>query len=41
MIMQLCTAGTAGYDSVIRSASVIQLVSVLFGKCTTLVLMKC
>ena len=39
-ILQLCMARTASSDSVIRSASVIKLVSVLFGKCTTLVATK-
>ena len=40
-LLQLCTACTAWSDSVIRSASVIKLVSVLFGKCTTLVVTRC
>ena len=49
-LLQLCTARTAWSDSVIRSEtsliteldrSVIKLVSVLFGKCTTLVITKC
>ena len=40
-LLQQCTARTACSDSVIRSASVIKLVSVLFSKCTTLVVTKC
>ena len=40
-LLQLCTARTAWSDSVISSALVIKLVSVLFGKCTTLVVTKC
>ena len=40
-LLQICKAHTALSDSVIRSAAVIKLVSVLFGKCTTLVAMKC
>ena len=49
-LLQLCTAPTAWSDSVIRSEtslitessdSVMKLVSVLFGKCTTLVITKC
>ena len=40
-LLQLCTARTAWSDSVIRSDSVIQHVSVLFGKCTTLVVTQC
>ena len=39
-LLQLCTARIAWSDSVIRSASIIKLVSVLFGKCTTLVVTK-
>ena len=39
-LLQQCTARTVWCDSVIRSASIIKLVSVLFGKCTTLVVMK-
>ena len=36
-LLQLCTASTAWSNSVIMSDSVIKLVAVLFGKCTTLV----
>ena len=36
-LLQLCTAHTAWSDLVIRSASVMKLLSVLFGKCTNLV----
>ena len=39
-LSQLCTVRIAWSDSVIRSVSVIKLVSVLFGKCTTLVVTK-
>ena len=40
-LLQLCMARTAWSASVIRSNSVIKLVSVLFCKCTTLVAKKC
>ena len=43
-LLQLCTARTAWSDTVVspfRSASVIKLVSVFFGKCTILVVSKC
>ena len=40
-LLQLCMARTAWSDSVTRSASVIKLVLVHFGKCTILVVTKC
>ena len=40
-ILQLSTASTARSELVLRFDSVIKLVSVLFGKCTTLVVTKC
>ena len=40
-LLQLCTARTAWSNSVIKLASVIKLVLILFGKCTTLLVMKC
>ena len=39
-LLQLCMARTALSDLVIRSESVVKLVSVLFGKCTTLVVKR-
>ena len=40
-LLQLCTARTAWSDLMIRSDSVNKLLLVFFGKCTTLVVMKC